>query len=408
MKTSLAISLDKRRSKKDGSFPIILRLTHQSARTTSISTGYSVPEKYWDEGKGKIRASYKAYDNITRINNQIEKQRAAAIDTLTKLDEKKELRLLSINQVKDKIVNRYKKGDSVFNFTYKLIEELKEKQKLGNARSYDNVLREVKKFQKDRDISFYEMNYAWLLKFEKAYLSRGLSENGLAVYMRTIRAIFNKAVKADIVEREAYPFINYVIKTKPTAKRAISQEAIQKIVALDIPEDTALFRTRNIFLMSFYLMGAPFVDLVFLKLENIVDGRIQYKRQKTGRYYDIKITPQFQEILGYYIKNKQKSDFILPLIKRDTPEDQYKDLISTQNRYNKQLKKLGEAAGIDEKLTSYVARHTFATLADQMEIPITAISQMLGHGRISTTQVYLAGLKNNTLDNYNERILGLD
>ena len=74
----------------------------------------------------------------------------------------------------------------------------------------------------------------------------------------------------------------------------------------------------------------------------------------------------------------------------------------------KQLKKLGELAGIDEKLTSYVARHTFATLADQMEIPITAISQMLGHGRISTTQIYLTGLKNNTLDNYNERILGLD
>ena len=406
MNTHIAISLDRRRSKKGGSFPIILRLTHESTHTTSLRTGFSVPDKYWDENKGKIRASYKGYYNVTRINNEIEKQRAKAIDTLTKLDERGELRLLTINQVKDKLTNPIKKGDTVFNFTQSLIDELREKKKIGNARSYDNVLREIKKFRKNKDFSFYELNYAWLLRFEKDYLSRGLSENGLAVYMRTIRAICNKAILAEIVEPEAYPFKNYTIKTKPTAKRAISMEAIQRIVVLDIPKESALFRTRNIFLMSFYMMGAPFVDLVFLKVRNIVDGRIQYQRQKTGRHYDIKITPQLKEILDFYVKGKDKNEFVLPLIKRETLEDQYRDLQSTQNRYNKQLKKIGEMAGIEEKLTSYVSRHSFATLADQMEIPITAISQMMGHGRISTTQIYLASLKSSVLDDYNEKILG--
>ena len=158
--------------------------------------------------------------------------------------------------------------------------------------------------------------------------------------------------------------------------------------------------------MSFYMMGAPFIDLAFLKTENIIDGRIQYKRQKTSRHYDIKITPQLQGILDCYIKGKKPHEFILPLIKRETPQDQYMDVQSTQNRYNKQLKQIAKLAGIEENLTSYVSRHSFATLANQMEIPITAISQMLGHEKVSTTQVYLASFGKNVLDDYNERILG--
>ena len=403
MNTNVVITLDTRRSKKDGTFPIMLRLSHHR-KTIPIPIGYTVPEKFWDRKNRKIRTSYKGMSNIARVNNLIEKEKAKALDIITKLEDQNKLNFLSIKEVKERI-NKKNSQTTFFDYTTELIKDLIEKQKIGNARSYSNVLREVKKFCKKRDFKFYEFNYAWLIRFESAYLSRGLSENGLAVYMRTLRAIFNKAVREGIAEKEGYPFADYTIKTKPTKKRAITQEAIERIVNLDLESGTGLFDARNFFLASFYTMGASFIDLAFLKVANLVDGRVQYQRQKTGRYYDIRIEPQLQKILDHYIIKKEKEDFIFPIIKREGLLDQYKDIQWAQNRYNKRLKRIAGIAKIDENLTSYVSRHSFATLADQMEIPLTAISQMMGHERVSTTQVYLASLRSNVLDDYNERII---
>ncbi|MDA0197009.1 MAG: site-specific integrase [Bacteroidetes bacterium] len=260
-----------------------MRLTH-NRKTTSIGTGYSVPQKYWDDKNRRIRTSFQGFENVTRVNNQIEKEKSRALDIVTKLNDKGQLRYASIAQVKNSIVISKSSIQSVFGYTQKLINDLLEKNKIGNARSYRNVLREIKKFRNNRDLSFAELNYDFLNRLEKAYLARGNSENGLAVYMRTIRAIYNKAIKDGIAEKEAYPFESYRIKTKPTKKRAITYEAIQKIANLKLKENDPLFETRNIFLLSFYLMGAPFINVAFLKMENIVDGRIQYKRKKTGRF----------------------------------------------------------------------------------------------------------------------------
>lgn len=405
METFIVPSLDTRRAKKDGSFPIVLRLTHKKNSTT-IPTGFSVDKKDWNEEKRIIRGTCKKYTSANRINNTIQQRKAELIDKLGKLDDRGGLRIMSLSQVKAKLVKKGAESKSVFEYTNQLMEELNANKQFGTARGYQDALRAVKKFQNGRDLTFYDLNLAWIVKFENNHLGRGLSVNGLSTYLRALRAIFNKAIKAEIVEKEAYPFDKYKIKTKPTVKRAISYESIEKIIALDIPKEEILFRTRNIFLMSFYMMGASFVDLVFLKVGNIVDGRIRYQRRKTSRIYDIAITPQLQEILDHYIKGKTKDEFILPLIKRQSDMDQFKDFESVQNRYNKHLKKLAELAGIEEKLTGYVSRHSFATMANEMEIPITAISQMLGHKRISTTQVYLAGMKKNVLDSYNDRILG--
>jgi len=232
-----------------------------------------------------------------------------------------------------------------------------------------------------------------------------LGENGLSVYMRTMRAIFNRAVKAGVAEKDAYPFDNYSIKSKPTKKRAIGPDAIQKIVELKYDKGDILFETRNIFLLSFYLMGAPYVDLAHLKVKNIIDGRVQYKRQKTGKFHDIKITENLKPILDIFTEGKMPDEYILPVIKRTELAEQYKDIMWARKRYNKRLKDLAEAAGIKENLTSYVSRHSFASIANNMAVPLTAISEMLGHQKISTTQVYLAGLQKEIIDDYNERII---
>ena len=154
-------------------------------------------------------------------------------------------------------------------------------------------------------------------------------------------------------------------------------------------------------------MGMSYIDMVFLKKENIVDNRIKFQRRKTSKIYDIKITDQIKVILKFYISNKKKIDFILPVLKRDTLELQYRDAQWGLKRYNKGLKKIANLCGIEENLTSYVSRHSFATHALYKNIPLSAISAMLGHSKLSTTQVYLKSLPSNVLDTYHEGLNAL-
>lgn len=403
MNSNVVISLDTRRAKKDKTYPIILRLSH-NGKTLPVSTGYSVPEEFWDDTNRKIKNSYKGIENITRVNNFLQKERARCIDVLTLLNDRNELAYMSISEIKDKMIST-KTETTFYEYTEKLIKELIEQKRIGNARSYANTLREIKNFMNGRTLSFYEINDNFLNRLEHSYISRKLSRNGLAVHMRTLRAIYNKAIKENIIDREAYPFERYTIKTKPTKKRAITPEAIQRIVGLNYPPENPLFETRNIFLMSFYLMGAPYADLAGLRVKNIIDGRLQYKRQKTGKFYDIKITENLQPIIDYYIRNKKHDDFILPVIRRKEPGEQYKDVLWARSRYNKRLKELAKDAEISETLTSYVSRHTFASIANNMNVPVTAISEMLGHQKISTTQVYLAGFNRDVIDDFNRKII---
>jgi site-specific recombinase XerD len=148
------------------------------------------------------------------------------------------------------------------------------------------------------------------------------------------------------------------------------------------------------------------MDLAFLKLKNIVDGRVQYKRRKAGRFYDIKITPNLKSILQGYLEDKEPENFILPIVKRESIIGQYKDVQWAHKRHNQRLKEIANLAGIEENLTSYVSRHSFASIANKLGVPVTAISEMLGHEKLSTTQVYLSSLKQDVLDQYNEQVIG--
>ncbi len=406
MATSIVISLDNRRPREDGAFPIIFRLTHNT-KTTSIASGYSTRKKFWDDKNRCFRNTFKGTESPQRLNNFLVKRKAQLVDIITKLEEKGELKFLSIIQLKEKLVASNSK-QSVFAFTENLIEDFVEAKRIGTARSYREVLRSIRVFRNQRNLSFNEVNLDFLKKFETAYLSRGNSLGGLAVYMRTLRAIYNKAIKAGVAEQEGYPFKDYAIRTGKTRKRAIPIEAIQKIKDLDLNPKEALFNDRNTFLMSFYLRGMPYVDLAHLKVSNIIDGRIQYDRQKTAEPFDIKIPEQLSPILKILIKGKSKEDYVLPIIKRKSSVLQYRDIQWARARYNRNLKQIAQMAGIEEKLTSYVSRHSYASIADEMGIPVTAISQMLGHEKISTTQAYLNKLRKSKLDEYqNEVIKGL-
>tara|TARA_R110002051_G_scaffold280349_1_gene341955 strand:- start:11029 stop:12249 length:1221 start_codon:yes stop_codon:yes gene_type:complete len=403
MQTSLSLSLDTRRIRKDNSYPIIIRLGHFQ-KTTSIATGQSVQEIYWDNKKKQVRRSFKGVKSVQFLNNLLLSELAKAQEIINRLHFKGELDFLSVKQLKTKIV-RKSKYDSFFEYGLDKAIELREAQRFGTARNYEGVISILKTFTKNKNLNFNELNHDFLKRFEQFHLAKpDNSQNGLASYMRTIKAIYNKGIKEDIIEREYYPFYKYQIKTNPTEKRAINVEHIKKILQLDLTKEHSLFHYRNYFLLSYMTMGMSYIDMAFLKKCNIVDGRIKFQRKKTSKMYDIKVTEQTSEILKFYLPKKRLNDFILPILKRDSLELQYKDAQWGLKNYNKGLKKLAKLCSIEERLTSYVSRHSFATHALFKNIPLAAISSMLGHSKLSTTQIYLKSLPSNVLDAYQEEL----
>jgi site-specific recombinase XerD len=403
MNTTVILSLDARRPKADGTCPIVLRITHHS-KVSQINTGFFIKEADWNDQARCIKPTYKGTQSVARLNNQLQKKKSEAIDTVAKLDEKKTLNTYTVVQLKQLIERKPDQG-SFFKYAEQVMAELKEAKRIGNARAYKSAVSAIKKFVSGKDLTFLEINLDFLHRFEVHHLKKGKSYNGLSAYLRAVRAIYNLAISAGIVDKELYPFDKYEIKSVKTRKRAISPAAIRSIEDKHLESTDPLYHARNYFLFSFYLRGLSFADLAELKVSNIIDGRIFYQRKKTDKPYNVKINDKIQAILNIYLPGKQSTEQIFPIIKRDTVEDQYNDMEWARRRFNKKLKKLATACGIQENLTSYVSRHSFATIAKNLGIATASISDMLGHGDIKTTQVYLDSLSSDILDDLHDQVI---
>ncbi len=410
MSTNVVVSLDKRSQKKDGTYPLILRLGH-GERTASIPLGFSIGADEWDEKERRIKNSCKRFDSINRVNNLINKKKVHALDTITRLEDEGTLKQLTIASLKAIILGKEEQRNnqsptkpSFFNFAQGIVNDMKTAGQVGNARVYGGVLGALRTYLKNKDLLFEEISYPWLKQYETYYFAKGSGVNGLSLNMRTIRTIYNKAIKAGIADRSAYPFYDYKIRTEVTEKRAIDKEDLMKVVRYKMEDAHPLFHTRNYFLASFFMYGMSFIDMAFLKVSRLQGGRIKYRRRKTKKLYDIKIEARLQSILDFYLIDKGVDDYLFPIVKRTAIDDQYKDIDQARKMYNESLKELGALCGISQKLTSYVSRHSFATQAMLSDIPINAISEMLGHSSLSTTQIYLKSLPSSILDEYHSRI----
>lgn len=399
MSTNIVIALDKRHKRADGTYPIIMRIGHNRT-TTSIALGISVKEKDWDDRNRLIKKSYSG--SVTRLNNSIQTKKAEAMNIIVKLQDENLLDSLSVKDIKQRITQQ-QTSSSFFLFAESQIHELIKAGRLGTARSYKGVVRVLKTYNKERDMSFRDLNYRFLAGFETYHMSKGLSYNGLSVYLRALRAIYNKAIKAGVAEKDLYPFHDYKIKTVPTDKRALKWGQLKKIIALELTPNHECFHARNYFVASYLMYGMNFTDMAHLKKSNIINGRIKYRRQKTSKLYDIKITETLEKILEHY--HSTESTYIFPIIKRGTLILQDRDIRWARKRYNKTLKQIADMCGIEENLTSYVSRHSFATQAMLQQVPINAISAMLGHSSIKTTEIYLKSLPTEMLDDYNALII---
>jgi integrase len=328
-----------------------------------------------------------------------------AADAITKLQSTRNISEMSINDVRASLETTTT-SVSFKDFTEKIIKEFKLAKKLGNAGVYEQALNFLERNSNRKNLTFDDINFQLLKSLEAKFLSEDNSLNGLSFYLRTIRAIYNRAIKEGVASRDNYPFTSYSIKETKTRKRAIRKTDMDNIKKAVYESGSIRWHVRNLFLFSFYNRGMNFADMAKLRISDIEGDRITYKRAKTGKPLSIKISDASRVILNNYVEGKSGDDFVFPILKRDTPELQMMDLYNERRNFNNYLKKIGEELEIEGHLTSYVARHSWATIAKDMNVPVSVISEGLGHADIKTTQIYLDSFDDDVLDEANKLITG--
>jgi len=396
--------LDKRRQRNDSTYRITLRITFKRTPIT-IGSDYCVSEEEWDEENGRIKSNCKRFNNLARVNNYLEKFRIEAEQIIDLLTLSGEINKMSSVALRNRIVNK-NKAVSFRDFNDKIIKELEMSNKLGNASCYIQAQRFLDRYSNQKDLSFEDIDFKFLKSMEAMHLSKNNSLNSLSFYLRTVRAVFNRAIHEGVIRREIYPFDKYSIKETKTKKRAIRKNDINLIRDLKIEENTPMWHARNYFMFSFYCIGMNFADMANLKRSNIIKGRIEYVRAKTGKPYSVKLVEPAIEIINLYFNGQGPKDYVFPIIKREDPALRMKDLQNERKTYNKYLKHIAVACGIKANLTSYVARHSWATIAKDLNQPISVISEGLGHEDSKTTQIYLDSFDDEVIDNANELVTG--
>lgn len=301
------------------------------------------------------------------------------------------------------IVQNYEKlsqGHSLSAFMHEQIILLKTHRKYGTASTYSSTLKSFMRFLNFQDISLNRIDPD-LIKSYEDYLSEiGLTKNTISFYMRVLRAVFNKAVENGLVE-QSQPFCNVYTGIAKTQKRAVSIKEIRKIITADLSQQPSLEFARDIFMFSFYTRGMSFVDIAYLRPENIKDGYLIYNRRKTGQELRIRWESCMEQLVSKY--QSQCDNYLLPIIKGKA--DSRKQYLNSLHWINNHLKMLSSRLSIQPALTMYVARHSWASIAKNSNIPITVISEGMGHSSIQTTQIYLASLNDSIIDGANKRII---
>ena len=294
------------------------------------------------------------------------------------------------------------KESSFFNFMHSIIVQLQELGRVRTSETYTATLRSFKTFRREQDIPLDEISSDLMLLYEAHLKSRGISMNTISFYMRNLRAAYNRAVEKGLTPQNR-PFRHVYTGVDKTVKRAIPIKTIKTLKGLDLTSSPSLEFARDMFMFSFYTRGMSFVDMAYLKKTDLRNGILTYRRRKTGQQLSIKWEKCMEEIVGRYHSNE--TGFLLPIIRKQG--DERKQYDNALHLVNCRLKKLSEILKLQRPLTMYVARHSWASTAKSQNVPLSIISEGMGHESESTTQIYLASLETSEVDKANEMILGL-
>lgn len=378
---------------------IYYQITHRR-KVRQLLTNYHLFPDEWDEKRSCIArdSSYSRKDYLTTVREGI----SMDLTRLAKISRKLTEGELPFST--DDIIDEYRRymtDFALFNFTHNVITRLKYNGRLRTAETYQSALKSFSNFREDKDIMLDCITPETMQSYEAWLKKRGVVPNTVSFYMRILRAIYNRAVESGAID-DRMPFRKVYTGIDKTVKRALPITAIRKIKSLDLSHFPSLDYARDAFILSFFLRGMSFIDMAFLKKSDLRDGYITYRRRKTGQRLIIRWTKEMQQILDKYPENE--SCYLLPIFQ--SGELFTRSLYRNKSyNINHGLKRIARMAGISIPLTLYVARHSWASAARAKGIPVSVISEGMGHDSESTTQIYLASLDTARIDRANSVIL---
>lgn len=365
-----------------------------------ITTEYKVFPCEWDEKQSRL---------VVTPNNE----RTAIIQLVNQRLERDMDKLNRIIEAFDRSMHDYSSDDiirefqntgkevSFFSFLESVIVRLQQLGHTGTAKNYHAALGSFKRFRNNEDIPIERIDQITMEDYQAYLKSTGLTPNSISFYTRILRAVYNRAVEQELT-KDRKPFRTVFTGTEKTLKRAISIGDIRRIRNLDLSLKPGLEFARDIFLFLFFCRGMSFIDAAFLKKPDIQNGILTYRRHKTGQVLHIKIIKPIKGVIDRY--SSKDLPYLLPIVTRPN-RDERKQYETTLRRINNSLKLIADMVKLPIPLTTYVARHAWATIAKSKNVPINVISDALGHDSIATTQIYLASIDSSVIDKANELII---
>lgn len=289
-----------------------------------------------------------------------------------------------------------------FVFMRETIALLDNMGRMRTAETYRSSLNSFMRFRKGADLPFYMLDSDLIKAYETWLIRSGVCPNTSSFYLRNLRAVFNRGIEKGFSVHDN-PFRHVYTGVDKTRKRAIPMEDIRQLMNMDFNRLPAQEFARDMFLFSFYTRGMSFVDMAFLRKEDLKDGDLVYKRRKTGQQLVVKWVSCMQHIVDKYVM--EGSPYLLPVINVNSAEDEREQYLRTAHNINRNLKKIGQEMRLRFPLTMYVARHSWASIARDKQIPVSVISQCMGHESEKTTRIYLASLSTDVIDHANRSVL---
>ena len=367
-----------------------------------IHTGYRLYPHEWDAENREIVFPPGVADNrrnyLVSLGNALQADAGRLKGVISYLDRSGEAYTV------DDVVSRYlSQADNhcFISFARNLAGQLGRIGRQCTADTYTTAINSFIRFREERDIPLDEMDSDLMVAYEGHLKSNGICPNSTSFYMRNLRAIYNRAVDKGLTVQR-YPFKHVYTGIDKTVKRAVPLDVIRQIRDLDLTLQPDMDFARDIFMFSFYTRGMAFVDIAFLKKTDLQNGVLTYRRHKTGQQLSIKWEKPMQELVDR--QGTSGTPYLLPVI-TDGGKDVRRQYRNQAHRVNRNLKKIGRRLGLAIPLTTYIARHGWASIARSKNIPLATISEAMGHDSENTTRIYLASLDTAEVDRANSLIL---
>lgn len=344
----------------------------------------------WEEERKTIRTEGTATRRnreLIRVKALLEQETSMFREVVAELEAKQGHEGYSLHDVLD-LRKRWRWKNSFFEWMNCRIRGLHHAGQHSTAENYQSALVNFMTFRHGKDLPLSDMTVALMKDFQKHLLRKGLSMNTISLYNRNLRAVYNQALDEELLDEDKRPFHKVFTGIKKTRKRAVKSDVVRRLINLHLADNQALELTRDVFLFCIYTQGMAFVDAAHLTTDNVCHTQLTYRRHKTGQNIRIELPECARDLVRRYHRETDSPSYLLPLLYNplDNKRVKYATALRT---YNRRLHQISERMGLEVPLSSYVARHTWASIAKHSGVAPMIISEAMGHDNINTTIIYL-------------------